>query len=154
MGSRISSWLELFQSLREAFMEVVRAEVRALRSDFELSKRQLGRAAGLAILTVFVLFWAVGVLVLLLIQVAGLWLPAWAAALLVLVALLLVALGLAASARSTLRKIEEPSATIRRHVQDHMDWWEDQILPPAGSDAKELGASAAQASADSRSTNS
>ena len=150
MGKRISSWLELFQSLREAFVEVMRAEVLSLRRDFELSKRQLARVAGLAVLTVFVLFWAVGVVVLLLIQVGTLWLPAWAAALLVLIVLLLVALGLAASARSTLRKIEEPKAMIRRHVQDHMDWWEDQILPPTGPGADEIASSSAEPLADSQ----
>jgi cytosine/uracil/thiamine/allantoin permease len=129
MGRRINSWLELFESLREAFIEVMRAEVRSLRLDFELSKRQLVRALGLTALAIFVVFWAVGVVVFLLIQLAGLWLAEWAAALVVLAVLVLLGWALAAGARRSLRSIEEPGTMVRRHVQEHMDWWEGQVLP-------------------------
>ena len=131
MGKRISSWIELFQSLREAFIGVMQAEVRALRVDFDLSRQHLVRALGLAALAIFVSFWAIGVLVLLLIQVAAIWLPAWAASLVVLAALSVLGLALLVAARGNLGRIEAPRALIRRHVQEHMDWWEDEILPAA-----------------------
>lgn len=129
MGKRIDSWIELLQSLREAFIGVVQAEARSLRIDFELSKRHLGRAVGLAAVAIFVVFWVIGVVVLLLIQVAGIWLPAWAASLVVLVLLAILAMALLAGAKASFQRIEAPKAMIRRHVQEHMDWWEDEILP-------------------------
>ena len=129
MGRRIESWIELLQSLREAFIGVMQAEVRSLRVDFELSKRHLGRALGLSAVAIFVVFWVIGVMVLLLIQVAGIWLPAWAASLVVLVFLAILAMALFAGAKSNFQRIEAPKAMIRRHVQEHMDWWEDEILP-------------------------
>lgn len=131
MGKRISSWIDLFQSLREAFIGVVQAEVSALRLDFELSKRRLARAIGLAAGAIFVVFWAIGVVVFLLIQVAGLWLPLWAAALVVLGVLTIIGTTLVFAARANLRRIEAPKAMIRRHVQESMDWWEDEIMPTA-----------------------
>ena len=129
MGRRIESWIELLQSLREAFIGVMQAEVRSLRVDFELSKRHLGRALGLSAVAIFVVFWVIGVMVLLLIQVAGIWLSAWAASLVVLVFLAILAMALFAGAKSNFERIEAPKAMIRRHVQEHMDWWEDEILP-------------------------
>ena len=129
MGRRIESWIELLQSLREAFIGVMQAEVRSLRVDFELSKRHLGRALGLSAVAIFVVFWVIGVMVLLLIQVAGIWLSAWAASLVVLVFLAILAMALFAGAKSNFQRIEAPKAMIRRHVQEHMDWWEDEILP-------------------------
>jgi hypothetical protein len=107
----------------------MQAEVRSLRIDLEISKRHLGRAVGLAAVAIFVVFWVIGVVVLLLIQVAGIWLPAWAASLVVLVLLAIVAMALFAGAKSNLQRIEAPRAMLRRHVQEHMDWWEDEILP-------------------------
>ena len=91
-------------------------------------------AAGLAVLTVFVLFWAVGVLVLLLIQVASLWLPAWAAALLVLVVLLLVALGLAAYVLTSLAlrpQITAETLLIRGTAVAAFARFSDRIGPPS-----------------------
>ena len=133
MGKRISSWIELLQSLKEAFIGVLRAEIGALQLDFETSTRRLIKALGLATGAIFVIFWSIGLLVLLLIQVAGLWLPLWAATLVVLAMLLILSMALVTAARGNLRRIEAPKAMVRRHVQEHMDWWEDEVLP--GSDA-------------------
>ncbi len=135
MGKRIDSWIALFQSLRDAFVGVMEAEVQSLRLDFELTKRHIGQAIGFAVLAVFVCFWVIGVFVLLLVQVAGIWLPNWAASLVVLAFLSLCGMGLVAAARERLRRIEAPKAMIRRHVQEHMDWWEEEVLP--GSDGAE-----------------
>jgi len=129
VGKRISSWVALFESLRQAFIGVMQAEVSSLRLDFELSKRNLVRAIGLAAGAIFVVFWAIGVVVFLLIQVVGLWLPLWASTLVVLVFLVVVGMALIVTARGSLRRIEAPKAMIRRHVQEHVDWWEGEILP-------------------------
>ena len=129
MGKRIDSWIELFQSLRDAFIAVMEAEVQSLRLDFELTKRHIVQAIGFAALAFFVGFWVIGVLVLLLVQVASIWLPDWAASLVVLAFLSVCGVGLVAAARGRLRRIEAPKAMIRRHVQEHMDWWEDEVLP-------------------------
>jgi len=129
VGKRISSWVELVQSLQEAFIGVVQAEVRSLRLDIDLSKRRLARAIGLAAGAIFLVFWAIGVVVFLLIQVAGLWLPLWAATLIVLALLVVASMALVAAARGSLRQIEAPKAMLRRHIQESMDWWEDEIMP-------------------------
>lgn len=129
MRKRISSWVELFQSLKEAFIGVVQAEVDSLRVDFELSTRRLVRAVGLAAAAIFVIFWAIGVVVFLLIQVASLWLPPWAASLVVLALLVIACVALVAAARASLQQIEPPKAMIRRHIQESMDWWEDEVVP-------------------------
>jgi uncharacterized membrane protein YqjE len=129
VGRRISGWIELLQSLRDAFIGVMQAEVRVLRLDLDLSKRHLVRALGLAALAIFVGFWAIGVLILLFIQVAAIWLPVWAASLVVLTVLSILGLALLLAARGNLRKTEAPGALLRRHVQEHLDWWEDEILP-------------------------
>lgn len=135
MGKRIDSWIELFQSLRDAFVGVMEAEVQSLRLDFELTKRHIGQAIGFAAIAVFICFWVIGVAVLLLVQVASIWLPDWAASLVVLAFLSLCGMGLVAAARERLHRIEAPKAMIRRHVQEHTDWWEEEVLP--GSDGAE-----------------
>ena len=129
MGKRIDSWIELFQSLRDAFIAVMEAEVQSLRLDFELTKRHIGQAIGFAAVAVFICFWVIGVLVLLLVQVASIWLPDWAASLVVLAFLSLCGMGLVAAARERLRRIEAPKTMIRRHVQEHVVWWEEEVLP-------------------------
>jgi hypothetical protein len=129
VGRRLRSWIELLLSLREAFLEVLRAEVRSLRSDLDLSKRQFLRVISFVALAISVGFWAVGVAVFLLIQVAALWLPLWGATLVVLTLLVLVILALVTAAKSSFREIEEPASMVRRHFQDHMVWWEEEVLP-------------------------
>jgi hypothetical protein len=145
VGKRINSWIELFQSLRDAFIGVMEAEVQSLRLDFELTKRHIGQAVGFAALAVFVCFWVIGVLVLLLIQVASIWLPDWVASLLVLAFLCICGMGLVAAARRRLRRIEAPKAMLTRHVQEHMDWWEDEVLP-ASEGAESRSSSIAESS--------
>ena len=105
------------------------------RQDFELTKRHIGQAIGFAAVAVFICFWVIGVAVLLLVQVASIWLPGWAASLVVLAFLSLCGMGLVAAARERLRRIEAPKTMIRRHVQEHMVWWEEEVLP--GSDDAE-----------------
>jgi hypothetical protein len=124
----VQGWIELFRSLGQALFEVLRAEAQALGEDFRRSGRQL--AAGLALLggAAAVGFWAIGVLVLVLIAVLAIWLRPWAAALIVLALFVGGAGLLAALGIRRLRRLESPAESVRRRVSDHLDWWQQRLL--------------------------
>ncbi|HYL06816.1 MAG TPA: phage holin family protein [Thermoanaerobaculia bacterium] len=137
----LRGWIELFRSLGLALFEVLRAEMEALGEDLRRSGGQLLR--GLALLggAAAVGFWTLGVLVAALIAVLAIWLPAWAAALLVAALFAGTAGLLAALGWRRLRRLETPAASIRRRVEDHLDWWQHGLLaePPelsAGGDGR------------------
>jgi hypothetical protein len=124
----MQGWIELFRSLGQSLLGVLRAEADALAADFRRSGGHLARGLALFAGAAGVLFWTLGILVLALIALLSLWLPVWAAALLVaalfaLVAGLLVALGL-----GQLRRLESPIDSIRGRVSDHLDWWQHHLL--------------------------
>ena len=67
-----------------------------------------------------------GVGVLLLAGLLDRWLPIWGAALAVTGLLALVATVLALAGRARLRRLENPLATARRRMDDHLAWWQSQ----------------------------
>jgi len=124
----LRGWIELFRSLGQALLEVLRAEAEALGEDLRRSGAELLR--GLALLggAAAVAFWTLGVLVLALIAVLAIWLPLWAATLIV-AALFAGTTGvLAALGWRRLRRLETPAASVRRRVEDHLDWWQSRLL--------------------------
>ena len=128
-----SGWIEMFRSLGQSLLGVLRAEVEALQEDFRRSGRHLTVGAGLLFAAVAILFWTAGLLLFVLITVLAIWLPIWAAALIVLgiaatVAGVLVALGL-----RQLRQLESPIDNVKRRVSDHLDWWQNGLLATPGS---------------------
>lgn len=121
-------WIDLFRSLGESLLDVLRAEVATLQEDLSRSGRHLGVALGLLGAACMLLFWLLGLLITLVIAVLCIWLQFWAATLLVLLVFaagagLLIFLGL-----RRMRQVENPVTTVRRRVDDHLDWWQDRLL--------------------------
>jgi uncharacterized membrane protein YqjE len=120
-------WLELLRSLGESLVAMMRAEAAGLGKDLGESGRRLAIALGLLLVAGALLFWAVAVLTLTGIELLALWLPRWAASLIVLVLLLLAIIGLGLGARSQIRRVESPAATVRRRLEDHLAWWQERV---------------------------
>lgn len=124
----MQGWIELFRSLGESLIEVVRAEVEALQGDLKRSGRHLAIALGLIGAALLLLFWVLGLLIFCVIAVLSIWLPLWGAALIVLavfavVMFLLVWLGI-----RRFRLVENPVDSVKRHVDDHLDWWQNGLM--------------------------
>lgn len=124
----MQGWIDLFRSLGESLIEVVRAETSALQTDLKTSGKHLGIALGLLGAAVLLLFWVLGLAIFCVIAVLSIWLELWAAALIVLVLFaavmgVLVLLGL-----RRLERVENPVDTMKRHVDDHLDWWQNGLL--------------------------
>jgi cell division protein FtsW (lipid II flippase) len=124
----MAGWIELFRSLGESLLEVWRAELATLQEDFGRSGRYLGSALGLLGAALILLFWIVGLLLFVLIALAHVWLPWWGAALVVLLLFLLATGLLVWSGLRRLRRVENPIETVRRRVDNHLDWWQHGLL--------------------------
>jgi uncharacterized membrane protein YqjE len=124
----VQGWLDLLQSLGQALLGVLRAEAAALGMDFRRSAIHLGR--GLALLggAAAMLYWTLGIMVLVLIALFAIWLPIWASALIVAAIFLLTAALLIYLAWRQLRQLESPLDDIQRRVSDHLDWWQNRLL--------------------------
>jgi putative superfamily III holin-X len=121
-------WLDLIRSLGSSLIEVFRAEADALKAELARSGRHLG--VGLALLggAAVLLFWTLGALIFTLGAVLAIWLQVWAAALIV-VALFAAAAGLVAwLGVKHLKRFENPAESIRRRLEDHLDWWQHTLL--------------------------
>jgi cell division protein FtsW (lipid II flippase) len=124
----MAGWIEMFRSLGEALLEVWRAELDTLQEDFGRSGRYLGIALAFLGAAAVLAFWIVGLLLFALVALLHIWLPWWGASLIVL-ALFLAAAGILASLGvKRLKKVESPVATVRRRVDNHLDWWQHGLL--------------------------
>ena len=124
----MQGWIDLFRSLGESLIEVVRAETTALQADLKTSGRHMGVALGLLGAAVMLLFWVLGLLIFLVVSVLSIWLQVWAAALIVFLVFagimgVLIMLGL-----RRLKLVENPVDSVKRHVDDHLDWWQNGLL--------------------------
>ncbi|MEA2559095.1 MAG: hypothetical protein QOH06_599 [Acidobacteriota bacterium] len=124
----MQGWIDLFRSLGESLIEVVRAETSALQADLKTSGKHLGIALGLLGAAVLLLFWVLGLLIFFVITLLSIWLQLWAAALIVLLIFagvmgVLIMLGL-----RRLKLVENPVDSVKRHVDDHLDWWQNGLL--------------------------
>ena len=124
----MQGWIDLFRSLGESLIEVVRAETSALQADLKTSGKHLGIALGLLGAAVLLLFWVLGLLIFFVITLLSIWLQLWAAALIVLLLFagvmgVLIMLGL-----RRLKLVENPVDSVKRHVDDHLDWWQNGLL--------------------------
>jgi membrane protein implicated in regulation of membrane protease activity len=124
----MASWTALFSSLNRALFDVLRAEIEQLNKDLATSGRRLATGIGLLALAFGLLLLLCGVLIFAAIAALALVLPVWGAALVIagvvaLAAALLVLLGI-----RRLRAVENPAATVRRRVENHLAWWQNRLV--------------------------
>lgn len=124
----MNGWIETFRGLGEALLEVLRAEVSTLQEDLTRSGRIAGGALALLGAALVLLFWIVGLLVFALVAVLHIWLPLWASALIVLALFTGAAALLGWLGVRRFKQVENPVQTVRRRVDDHLDWWQNTLL--------------------------
>jgi hypothetical protein len=124
----MQGWIDLFRSLGESLIEVVRAETTALQADLKTSGRHMGIALGLLGAAVLLLFWVLGLLIFCVIAVLSIWLQLWAAALIVLLVFAAIMAVLVMLGLRRLKLVENPVDSVKRHVDDHLDWWQNGLL--------------------------
>lgn len=124
----MAGWIEMFRGLGESLIEVLRAEAATLQDDLTRSGRHLGAALGLLGVALVFVFWIVGLLIFVLVALLNVWLPLWGAALIVLALFLLTAGIFAWLGTRRMRQVENPMQTVRRRMDDHLDWWQNNLL--------------------------
>ena len=124
----MQGWIDLFRSLGESLVEVLRAETTSLQQDLKRSGRTLGVALGFLGATVMLAFWILGLLVFFLVAFLYIWLELWAAALIVLLVFAAVMAVLIVLGLRRLKLVENPVDSVKRHVDDHLDWWQNGLL--------------------------
>jgi hypothetical protein len=124
----MQGWIDLFRSLGESLIEVVRAETTALQADLKTSGRHLGVALAFFGAAALLSFWVLGLLVFFVIALLSTWLQLWAAALIVFAVFLVAMLILAWLGVRRYQLFENPVDSVKRHVDDHLDWWQNGLL--------------------------
>jgi hypothetical protein len=124
----MSGWIDLFRSLGESLLEVLRAEVATLQDDLQRSGRHFGVALAFFGAAAVLLFWMVGLLLFALIALLNIWLQLWAAALIVLALFVAAIAILGILGKRRLQQVENPMETVRRRVDEHLDWWQHSLL--------------------------
>lgn len=138
--------MKIFDRLRainSAFLAVLRAEIDALNSDLSAAAKRFLTGVLLVAVALGIAGVLLAVLVFVAIALLSLWLPPWGAGLVVAAVLALAA---ALCWMAAMRRVqgETPSAIVRRHVNDHLDWWqtrvarEDSVAAPAAADRDEV----------------
>jgi len=126
-------WSESIQSVGNALIDLVRAEVEELGRDLRTSRANVVRLLILAGGAIFLSFWLLAILLYSAIEVASLWLPRWGAALAVagIVAIVVAVIGLLI--RGTLKSLDSPVRTVQRRVESHIGWWNETLGSAPGS---------------------
>lgn len=118
--ARSRSLVALISDLPRLIVELLKAELANLQSEFQGKAKHAGVGIGLLVAAAALLFAALGVLVAAAVIALSLVLPAWLAALIVFVALLIVAGILALIAVSSFKRMQgvAPSQTISSIKED------------------------------------
>jgi hypothetical protein len=124
----MQGWIDLFRSLGESLIEVVRAETSALQADLKTSGRHMGLALVFFGAAALLSFWVLGLFVFLLVTLIDIWLPLAAAAGIVFGIFLVAMLILGWLGWRRYRLVENPVDSVKRHVDDHLDWWQNGLL--------------------------
>jgi len=129
-------WWQMVRSLGDAAIDLVVAELAALRSDLVTSSRRLGRGLGLMAIAAALLFWTIGLFSLAAVEIVALWWPRWASVLTVAALFLILVALFARWGSKVLGELEAPVMTVRRRWDEHQDWWRERVLegealPPA-----------------------
>ncbi|HWM94227.1 MAG TPA: phage holin family protein [Thermoanaerobaculia bacterium] len=124
----MQGWIDLFRSLGESLIEVVRAETTALQADLKTSGRHMRWALAFFGAAALLSFWVLGLLVFLLVTLIDIWLPLPAAAGIVFGVFLVAMAILAWLGSRRLKLVENPVDSVKRHMDDHLDWWQNGLL--------------------------
>lgn len=124
------SWSEAFRALGSSVLGLLQAELEALERDLARSGKSAALGVGLVAAAGAFAFWTLGVATYFVVQLLALWLPLWAAALAVTLLFAAVAGGLAWAGLRKLERFENPLSTARRRLDDHIEWWQDELLEP------------------------
>jgi hypothetical protein len=125
------SWSETFRALGAAVLALFKAEIEALERELARSGKNLALGLGLFAAAAALAFWTLGVATYFVIQLLAVWLPLWAASLVVTLLLAAVTGGLVFAGVKKLERFENPLTTARRRLDDHIDWWQSDLLDPA-----------------------
>lgn len=132
MNRLLSRWAETARSVGDALLQVLAAEAGELQHDLARSGRVLrgglvllGVAAGLA-------FWTIGLGVWVAVELLALRLPTYGAALVVFAAGLVACAVLVWLGRRRLQRLESPLDLVQRHGREHVEWWQQTVLPGLG----------------------
>ncbi len=131
MKRRRSEWVEIFEALGEAFFAVLRSEGAVLWRDlWEGSLRRALVSLGLFFVASCFFFMLVALLVTAAVfGVAAIWdLPTWQATLYVAGAVTAVVAILGGVGYFFVKRFENPLATLRARLDDHLEWWRERLL--------------------------
>lgn len=120
-------WLGMLHSLNTSLLAVWRAELAALFDDLSSSGRRLRSALLLLALAGSLFVLLIGTLVFTAIAALSVVMPLWGAALTVAGVLALAVAIVAGLGMARLRTVESPASTVRRRVDDHLDWWNRRL---------------------------
>lgn len=124
----VERWRDLFGAVGESFLDLMSAELGELEADLGRSGRLAVRVlAASALAAVFVFYATAGLGVVAIVLLDRVW-PLWVATLAVTLALLLLAAIAGALAYAWMRRLESPLATVRRRMDSHVRWWQEEIL--------------------------
>jgi len=139
-------WSDLFRALGESLLQVFKAELAAIEEDFRRTGVHLKASLGLLGVTLVLLFWIAGLVIFTLVAVLAIWLPLWGAALIVLALFTIVAAVLARLGIGRLRQIENPAASLKLRLDDHLEWWQHLLAETKAVDVPAGGTPASSAS--------
>jgi len=118
----VGDLLGTIRDLGESFIEVLRAELGALKGDLRQSGRLAFRGVKLIVVALLLAFWLIGLLAFSLVAFLAQLFGYGVAALIVGGGLLLIVLVLGLWARATFRRVQGPGKTAQKHVREHVDW--------------------------------
>jgi len=130
MQQRRATWSDVFRSLGEAVLEVLRAEMAVLAEQWKKAGFLLALALALGGGVFFSMFWLLGLVVLAtvdLVRKVQEW-QLWQASLVVAALLLLLMLLALLVAWLLVRRLENPLGAVRDRISDHLAWWQDKLL--------------------------
>ena len=130
MGKRRDHWAEVFQALGEAFFAVLASEWEVLvESWWRGTLRRALFAAAFFLVAALALVLTFSLLVVAAVLIVDLWVEPWQAVLIVAGALLVFAATLGAVGYFVyLRRFENPIATAKGRLADHLEWWRERLL--------------------------
>lgn len=122
------SWSETFRALGAAVLGLLKAEIEALERELARSGKNLALGLGFFAAAAALAFWTLGVATYFVVQLLAVWLPLWAASLVVTGLFAAVTGALVFVGLKKLERFENPLSAARRRMDDHIDWWQNDLL--------------------------